>query len=574
MVGSLLFAGLIGTLYTESPLAEAISRGTGLVEKNVDHTVEISEPEQLSDLAMFTYQRASRLGCSENEGGLADFEGGNVHLQNQGEINSSKNGNPEQQGYPGLQDSYLGRYPDCYGAEDRNFKGIGGASPTESGEDMEGIYSREKFEIKNIVVLEAGDSQEAMAEEGGLETGDGGGTTVERDQGTTWLEKNFIVASKSNFEQQATKCSKLGGKFRGTRQQFTMYFQPEPSEERALPWMEDENQGIGDSGPYCKGTDDRNLEIAKFMGGRGEIDEPSKVVLCPGDKGYIQMNKWTNGDPTNTGEVGTVIGLGYAYKAGFIQITELGENCGSAVPQIPEDENGVGNIYSIEANVNKGWTSVTASDLHRTRDEGKKFHTVSPYNFDPLEQDQCGLYLRDKDGIAGDDTTGKNDNGAVVYKQGTLIGHKNSDTFPNLDSESIVNADLEEGNFNTGVSTEKDTRHMYYIGENSLENVGFTGEQVNSEIPFLRSDGDNTFFQSYGDMLCTKAETDDYERSSNARWVVCDERNYEGRTTVEVEHYNGDREYRCSPGSGDWDLVSTSSGGGASEGSSQFPAID
>ncbi|MFC4359244.1 hypothetical protein ACFO0N_14960 [Halobium salinum] len=353
LVGALMFAGLIGTLFTNSPLEKAIWQGQEITKKNSDFTIEIkgdgdiTPDQQLSDLALYVYHRASNDGCAEGPYKKSlGLKGPTVWKQNNNKIKKWRNGVPQtandgegQAGYPGLKGSYLTQYPKCYGAEDTGIRVTEGSATGKLGQDMEGIYSREYFEIKGKkkVVLIAGNEQSS----GSQITG----SKPSKDRGDTWLEKNFILASKTSFKTRTASCQS-DEKFHGTRQNFALYFNGDVPDNRAGVWMSDSPKkgGIGDKQPYCGDKTKKKPHVDPFLA--GSTDKPASVILCPGDKGYIQMNKGK--DPTNDGEAGETVGSsieesGEAAKYGFIQITELGKNC--ADDRAISIENAV-NIYS------------------------------------------------------------------------------------------------------------------------------------------------------------------------------------------------------------------------------------
>jgi hypothetical protein len=92
----------------------------------------------------------------------------------------------------------------------------------------------------------------------------------------------------------------------------------------------DDSNGFGDS-IYCYAVSDQilgmNLKDAEFLRSpiyqtfSNEFGGDVSVELCPGTRGYIQVNKEK---PQNDGEAGENI-WGWANKYPFVQITEMGE---------------------------------------------------------------------------------------------------------------------------------------------------------------------------------------------------------------------------------------------------------
>ncbi|MFB6216668.1 MAG: hypothetical protein ABEJ72_06845, partial [Candidatus Aenigmatarchaeota archaeon] len=297
--------------------------GLGLVDQKIGSKIILEDKgdttakQVLSDAAMYVYHRASEDGCRKGEGAPS------VWYQN------NKKG-----GYPGLRNTYLTAQPPCAGLSSKSgFRGVEGALK-EEGYDMEGVFSRVSFKIpedrEKPIVLTKG--------------------------GGTWLEDNYLAASKEGFYEKITRVCRaeiftaafsdselakiiddaytaylnnvdIGTEIRyfGTGSKYSFFFKPKDVGNRASVWMSD--KGLTD-GIYC-GLDipDAGIFTGPAVKQRFEGKEV-KVTLCPGDEGYIQLNKgFTSGDgPWNKVEAGEDIS-GYSSKYPFIQITKLGKDC-------------------------------------------------------------------------------------------------------------------------------------------------------------------------------------------------------------------------------------------------------
>lgn len=550
MTGALLFAGLIGQLYTESPLAEAMLQGSGLVEKEVDYTVEIENRQQLSDLAELSFDRARNDGCAEN---------GHVAQQN------------ENGGYPGLSDSYLTSTPDCYGADSSILRGADAASGRggqQQGQDMEGIYSREKFEISENI--------------------DSGITLKTDPKGNSdlWLENNLLVAANEPYESRVPQecdqnfaddiVSSITGlkpisKITDTlpiidstgdivaahigSPNYIIYFEQEASDDRTTEWLSHEMSDGAYCGQAIEGTSDANLNapvhnIYKQSQYRLNDGKSVEITLCPGDKGYVQVNK---DHPHVDGEAGEDM-QSKAWKFPRIVVTETGEECGNFDTQIPEGENSKGNILRINVNIEKGWKTVGDVDLHQVSDsktfnEGTSQETeVSP------ESDRCMVYVRERDPRNTDD------NGGIYYRTGSIIGHSAGESFPNFEGGDVYTGqswlDSEAGDSGKWTIGDKPlAADTIYRGTEAddidgLEATGFTGTELNNNIKFLKNvKASKTVFEPYGDLLCFQPSG-----ASRAKWMVCDESNYESSSvTVEAERGDIKREYKCTPATGEWE---------------------
>ena len=305
-LGILVLGLAVGIASPGGTMFESIAEGLGLVDKQVGSTITISGSEEeakktFSDAAKYVYHRASDGGCST---------GGPVDLQNLAG------------GYPGLEDTYLGTKPPCAGMEGSLARGASNLY-ADNGNDMEGVFSRIEFEI-------------AEDDETGPIT-----FSSSDNSDDLWLERNFYAASRDGFyEQISDSCTSTilatllnldprGSeiKYFGTGSMYSFFFKSADSNRRASIWMEDKQL---DDGIYCGVDIDDGDLFQKSPVGNQFSDEDVDILLCPGDEGYIQMNKGdAEGDgPKNKAEAGqNVIGRSTYYP--FIQITETGD-CGGA----------------------------------------------------------------------------------------------------------------------------------------------------------------------------------------------------------------------------------------------------
>jgi hypothetical protein len=280
MLGILLLGLAVSVTSPGGSLFESVSEGLGLVDEQVSSTIVIEGNEQeaketFSDAARYVYHRASNNGCGS---------GGAVEQHN------------KEGGYAGLEGTHLGVKPPCAGSG-----GTFAASPSnavggDSGNDMEGVFSRVKFEIS--------DEREQPL--------------IFTKEGDTWIENNYLGASKKGlYESINNDCtgSFSTRKYFGVDSSFNFFFKSSGSFSRASIWMED--VGINEN-VYCQDADDIGVDAPVD----GLSNEDVDVALCPGDKGYIQMNKGqeVKEGPNNKGESTE----GEAYYP-FIQITETGD---------------------------------------------------------------------------------------------------------------------------------------------------------------------------------------------------------------------------------------------------------
>lgn len=143
LVLAVLLASAFITIITVGPLGDALQHTFENIGDITDSTVEVSNTEQMSDLAMFVVDRSVNQGCEE------------VNARNEGErAGWEPNSRDGVNGYPGLSESYLTQYPECFGAEAGILNSpsslIPDVGPVSAGPDenfMPGAFSRERFEV-------------------------------------------------------------------------------------------------------------------------------------------------------------------------------------------------------------------------------------------------------------------------------------------------------------------------------------------------------------------------------------------------------------------------------------------
>jgi hypothetical protein len=305
---ALMTASLFVSVSTIGDLGSAISNGMDNIQKATDFTVEVDNVQTLSNASQFVRHRAGNDGCAED---------GMVAQQN------------ENGGYPALADSYMGQYPSCSGTSSTLVRGVDGAV-LEEGQDMEGIYSRVRFEVTEPVVIRTSEVEDPDAEEGEAVT-----------DGNTWLEERLVGVSKHSLVEttmSGEECDNLdsGSRFLGMGDHFVVYFVPdEASEEgayRADKYMQEYADYLNNRA-YCH-PDGEDYSWGAIT--ISELDQHpvisqtrrlgNKIVLCPGDRGYVQMNK---AKPQSQDESGESIWSGSAANMPYIQVTNLGTSQGN-----------------------------------------------------------------------------------------------------------------------------------------------------------------------------------------------------------------------------------------------------
>jgi hypothetical protein len=309
----ILFAAVtvtVITVATTGALGDSIDQGLSSSEKETDYRIDITEKNRLSDAALFVFHRGSKNGCRPSGASPT------VPQQNNNEIDNPDIGLTGEEwytadydgGYPALADTYIGLKPSCIGGSSTPAgTGIGGLSPmTSSGGDLEGIYGRVSFEVQEKVTLDARNPD-------------------------TWLERQLIGVGRggSFYSKLRPSCKNfVETAFVGhewayvdVRQEYVLIFKPDVPDSRANDWLGNYDVDDGLYCDHCTGIACLNAPIKREV-----PDNHFRVTLCPGDRGYIQMNKAKKqgaDGPNNRDEAGQVSTSGAESSYPFIQINSV-----------------------------------------------------------------------------------------------------------------------------------------------------------------------------------------------------------------------------------------------------------
>lgn len=354
---------VLGAVYGGS-LGEFIKGGADNVEDATSETVEVRSEAELSALARMAYLRAKKQGCKGTDSSgqcAADIPSLCHQNQNENPNDPWQDLIKSETGFPELEDTFIGRKPACAGAAPIPGVRSPDDAVTRTGQDMEGIFSKVKFRIPEDATR--------------FEIQDGGGT---------WLEDHHLAGTQGSFFQNIDQnCD--GKKYGTSGPFFSFYFDADSldsGDQRSYPRIQD---GIDSNlnpqtkefnSPYCghAGGDLANFRAPVYQAFRPQ-GSPADVYLCPGDEGYIQINKGK--EPMNTGEAdGTIQGFGSnkqmnARQFAYIEITKAGE--GECVNIDTEPK------YSVKSNEIKdypgaaGKALVVEFDIQNDKTSPKKF---------------------------------------------------------------------------------------------------------------------------------------------------------------------------------------------------------
>ncbi|MFB6144823.1 MAG: hypothetical protein ABEJ98_05930 [Candidatus Nanohaloarchaea archaeon] len=284
--------------------------------------------------------------------------------------------------------------------------------------------------------------------------------------------------------------------------------------------------------------------VERWSGKRGYTE----VVLCPGDKGYLQVNKGyaaTKGEFTGY-DLSNEVWNGKTRYFPYIQITEVNnsKNCDTSPPEIPKDANAQGSTLKISADTNE-------------RGVGGSISSVKDFRLEKEGRRTCRLSIRERDpDIYQYNLLGRDETGYLDYRKGTVLEGKGGN-FPLHDAPQVLDSSLEtEKNpaaavkrfINMGISG-MGTEGLYRIlAYNGLE----TGKKIKSDSAPLLSEVGGKHLEMYGDLLCTQRK-----EWKNPKWVSCDESvewlESQKNREVTVTLRNGTRKvYSCDMESGNW----------------------
>lgn len=523
--------GVIMAAYVDGPIADIIDKGTEQVKSKTDYTIDIENKRDLSDLSMLVYHRASNDGCRfESTKPMKCSKGKHpmVCYQNIGNFDDLRESQKwddgfqkywmEYSGYPGLEDSYLGRYPSCPGLSSNPIRG-----PTDTvedtGNDMEGIFSRERFVVKEPVVLY---------------TNKGAGESYKPGQRETYLEARLAGVSQSSFDYWASKCEEGNIDING-RKEYILYFDTGKDVSSRVngenPWIKDHfDDG---KGAYCG------------KNGAGSLNYRSSITLCPGDEGYVQVNKGSK--PTNTGEASEGLESGNARKYPYIQITNVNGTCDAA------DTAGKSPIQPDGLTYSKTLSYRISYKKHPDHLQVARLGAPNVFNsdeFEPVNKENCGLSMIDND------ESGIDDYGQVFYRNGTII--ERDGRFPELNSANTVHYEFDDGGFWENDAKDLYTDYLSSVGGGFDRQHDEDNNITNKEFPFLygTKESGEQVFSPYGDLICGNLAADgDDPRGDEAVWAVCDEALPKPRRVVTGS--SSPKTYVCNPATGEWSVAGT-----------------
>lgn len=503
----LVAAVISGAMF--GPLGAKIGEGFKEAEQFTDLTtqVTVSDSETLGDLAQYSFWRA--WSCD-------------------------KVGEETFQGLVSTNLTEDGRLP-CAGAGGTAASSVQNFY-SNTGNDMEGKYSRVNFVINETITLKTGEGFGPDDGKSASLLGVSTGTEYDKAGYSDWVWGDCTAydAGVSDGYMRGEDWESQGPPY----SYFTLFFKNGGAGDRIQrhgdgATIEDRYASGGENDPlYCNEYNDGPwlTKPSSKTGNPKDYDSTGdsyvEVKLCPGDKGYVETRK---ANPTTTGESTGSIGSNNNDELyGMIQITQMnGSSCGeNFIPSVPDDATTRGNMLFVYMDVDDPYPSVKNFQIY-DRTEGLDNDIDTGNDIYPPSSDVCRVNLEEDDPAV-------DDQGSLVdFRQGGVIPH--SGPFPPLDSSDIENSAFDSGNLNP-VPGEQDGDDVY----EALTNHGMNGYVLGSDYDLLAG-SPNDRMTMHGDLLCGIPDG-----SSRAKWIMCDPS--EPINSIEI---NGDN-WECDLESGVW----------------------
>lgn len=517
LVGVMIAGGFMVAIFAGPMLAAAQSGQSELNNVvNQNRTIAIETASELADASHYVWDRAH--GCDKVR-------------QRYGSSG----------GYPGLADTPYTKYPPCVDSiraseQGGVFQSIAGATSAyddgligdaagalydrlDGGTDMEAKHGRIYFTIQEEIELTS------------FEKGYDNVNAPNYDFFTLAVseEKSYLDrVEESNCEDRLADPSE------GT-EGFLLAFDEDSGADagnrvatidnngqgKTVEGIEDEkdNKWLVSAYPYCK----EKLFIQAYLshgairehfnGNAGRVE----AKLCPGDRGYIQVNKnvpknfeEANAPSEERGVVG--LALGESYHP-FIQITHTtDESCNNPDADNPSPTDRVSDITSLES-PSSGWGDVNwrgkQLEIHASADNPSQ-PTRIDIDDDSDIGDLKGCQIKIVDDSSGEvgvvNFTASQDKDEVtpIFRTGGLPPRHEEDSKDdgsNLDDNSNAETIYEDLVFDGRSIPRPDTNPDRHLG------AIMTGENGNSRMVLWR------------DMLCIDASVDTSQK--NGEWVMC-----------------------------------------------------
>jgi len=330
---ALLGVGIVGTAVA-GPLNNMLKEGGNKFQKGtetISGEIKIEDKKRLSQAALFTYHRARNCKLVEDQNDPST------------QITNINKGKLKKTGYPALGGTVYGAKPDCGGFKSPNpDTQVSGAA-----NDFEGFAGSINFRItsEDPIILDTGEQR-------------------------SWLAAHLTGASRMGYEEAVLNCPK---RHTGPNNYYTVFFEDNQNiDKRTGIWVKDavgkpKVAGVKGKWVYCSQHDfddrkswdkSRVYEVFRDHSNGRKSRHGNRVVLCPGDRGYIQVNQ-AKGKPLHAGE-GNVEADNLNNYFPHIVITETGDDCveEGPEPELKEVTIGSAGVNTVNSDT---WTGLTAT---------------------------------------------------------------------------------------------------------------------------------------------------------------------------------------------------------------------
>lgn len=511
LVLGLMVLGTLVSFSTVGSIGGAIQQGFDQITDQTDFTTDVDDVETLSDLTLFVRDRAMNEGCKivkeKNSGG----------------------------GYEGLKGTRLTQTPECFGADASIIRGQDAITADDNY--MPGIYSREKFEVKDTVKID----------------------TI---NGNTWLEgdKGVIGVKSGSPEYIDIKWDPSNNKLK---------FEESVEEINTFLYGDFIGDQMGYLADEATGSETYAAEVIVFFEDgsvteRTNLDEtaePSEnkdVILqfCEGDKGYVQSNRGDIDDDSGTSSEEPLFPI--------IVIEEAGDNCGDVGGRstlVPEETKISGRMLHVASDTTRDYPFLIShlnpgtglgditdytfnfKNLNENQDIDRTvFGENIEFNFDPERSNKCMIGMYDNSPL----NYGKT--GWVAVDQGHKIDY--DDSFPEKDHSDVSDYDLEHGESRPPGQTPRSARELYdrfaddYSGEGGF-NTGWSSWEASSTELLYNDFAGEEQFAPYGDILCGEHDNNENFDNEHSKWYMC------SSTMIGNEIEAGGDTWTCNSG-GEW----------------------
>jgi hypothetical protein len=535
------------TVSGQGPIGKALDSASDKITDSAASdgpVTQVSSKKELAGLGILTFDRAAECTWVEN--------------------------NRKEGKYSILQETNIGPRPQCqilpFGGIIRDRGGGLSDAATGSGNDVEGIDGRIRFNITQDMVIDIGEPIHSIGTEKiPLDTWDGPGDFRINAVSRTPYSKNVKEKCGSGYRTSRTSGNSNKNGF-ATYGYIMAFKNPDGFSQRYKPAensrkiIDKKRRTTDFSGIYCTRATNQYLtktslaQRYRTMTNIEDAKDPGQIKLCEGDSGYIQTNKKkpTN-DATRTDSGENLIGSTPLFA--YIQIQETADNCIIDDPIKPMPENSKDFITSsdvlrVDAN-DDSYPGISGPPTKQSRfdlvQQSSEFENVQELRkIGNLGRQQCGLSIVERNpSLEG----GSPQKRWLTYSKGTTVP-RTGEAFPRKKNAKKISGSRQ--------GFEGPAQNLY----NNLRKKGINEKKLalgesNADLLLERESGH--YFELYGPIMCGNANPQ--KQGSRAEWHLCITRSPKDSPKTEGRQIstdaNPDYEFECTKEKG-WTRISES----------------